>query len=328
MKSKCMLSSTFLLQALLVPSFYFSSGITKVAAFQSNPNIIQSRLCPSHKLLGVITTVESTRNIRNSNKNKNINKRQRYPLILLPMASQVMEEKVQVQTSASKTGSHEDVPKTMSEAIRVFFFSMDGLGPLIISLTLMSLASWRLTDLGPVTAVDLLAFFGTVIFWSFQEHVLHGKLLHSSFDWYGKDIHQGHHDKPYFHISIDPPTLMIVWMATVHLILRALFPLPVAISATLGYAAAGLFYEWAHYIVHTKVKPKNAFMKKMRDNHIRHHCVDHNYWLAFSIPAIDDIFGTNPDVQDIKRRNRKEARSSSSAAAAAATSDAMQRATK
>ena len=47
-------------------------------------------------------------------------------------------------------------------------------------------------------------------------------------------------------------------------------------------------------------------MKQMRDNHIRHHNVDHRYWLAFSIPAVDDFFGTNPDVQEVRRQNKQQ----------------------
>jgi len=224
--------------------------------------------------------------------------------ILSPSSSQTAF--IVSTTKMPKIGSDENVPNTLLEALRVFFFSLDGIGPLIISVVLLNLYSWRLQGMGVLTVADALAFFGCILFWSFQEHVLHGKLLHSDVDWYGKQIHQEHHEKPYFHVSIDPPALMIAWMASAHLILRTFLPLPVAISATLGYATAGLFYEWAHYIVHTKVKPRSKFMKQMRDNHIRHHNVDHRYWLAFSIPAVDDFFGTNPDVQEVRRQNKQQ----------------------
>jgi hypothetical protein len=38
----------------------------------------------------------------------------------------------------------------------------------------------------------------------------------------------------------------------------------------------------------------------MRDNHMRHHLVDDRYWYAFGVPAMDDLFGTNPDVKDAR----------------------------
>ena len=158
----------------------------------------------------------------------------------------------------------------------------------------------------PFTPMDGFAFVGSIVFWLWQEHVLHSKVLHSKSDWYGKAIHQGHHNKDYFHISIDPAPLMLGWLGVAHLVFRSFLPLPIACSATLGYAGAGLFYEWAHFIVHTKVRPKSKFMKRMRDNHIRHHCVDDRFWFAFSAPFVDDIFDTNPDIRTVRARNRQQ----------------------
>jgi hypothetical protein len=53
------------------------------------------------------------------------------------------------------------------------------------------------------------------------------------------------------------------------------------------------------------VKPPNAFWKRVRDNHIRHHLVDDRYWLSFTLPLVDDIFGTNPSVDDVKRKQAR-----------------------
>ena len=139
-----------------------------------------------------------------------------------------------------------------------------------------------------------------------KEHIIHDKLLHSNTDWIGKQIHLEHHKKDYFHISIDPPALLIGWLLTAHLLLRLMLPTPLAITATIGYAIAGMGYEWTHYIVHTKVKPKSAFMTKVRDNHLRHHLVDNHYWFAFTLPFVDDLFGTNPTVKEVRRRRSQQ----------------------
>lgn len=224
----------------------------------------------------------------------------------LPMTYEVKEmEPTTTAKRQSTKAKEEDVPKTLGVALRVFLFSSYSVGPTTVALILAVLFPWRLA-MSPLTAVDWVVFFSTMTFWFFQEHFLHGKMLHSEFDWYGKTVHEGHHDKPYFHISIDPAPLMLAWMATAHAIFQFLLPLPLACTATLAYASAGLFYEWSHFIVHTQVKPTNTFMKRMRDNHIRHHCVDKRYWLGFSLPAIDTILGTNPDVNVIRRRNKQE----------------------
>ncbi len=132
------------------------------------------------------------------------------------------------------------------------------------------------------------------------------KLLHSKADWMSKEIHEGHHANPYFHISIDPAGLMMSWLLKTHLIFCAILPFPMALSATAGYATAGLFYEWAHFIVHTKVRwRKGSYWSRMKDHHVRHHLVDDRYWLGFSVPAVDDLFGTNPNVQEVQREQRK-----------------------
>jgi hypothetical protein len=153
------------------------------------------------------------------------------------------------------------VPTDMADAIRIFFFSRD-YGPLFVVLSIGFFCQWRMNLLPslahpPIQAYldDAVVFAASIVFWWIQEHVLHQKVLHSTHDWKGKKIHQGHHDKPYYHISIDPAPLLLGWMWMAHVVLRlSPLPLPLALSATLGYSVAGLFYEWAHYIVHTKVR--------------------------------------------------------------------------
>lgn len=200
----------------------------------------------------------------------------------------------------------EVIPTTLPGAIRRFFFGKE-CGPLLITASLAAALVWRI-QLGSDAAeivLDLTVFVSMVVFWWFQEHEMHLHLLHSKFDWLGKRIHEEHHEKPYFHISIDPAGLMIGWLAAIHILLRCVLPLPLALSATLGYGLSGLWYEWAHYIVHTKVRPRSRFWKQMRDHHIHHHLVDDRYWLGFSAPAIDDFFGTNPSIQDVKREQKR-----------------------
>lgn len=195
------------------------------------------------------------------------------------------------------------VPTKMLDAVQIFFFSRHH-GPLWVVMSIMYFGVWRIQMSSAIEVLDALVFGATVLFWSVQEHFLHQKVLHSTQDWIGKQIHQGHHDKPYYHISIDPASLLLVWMMVAHMVLRLLLPLPLALTATLGYCLAGLFYEWAHYIVHTKVRFKSGFWKRVKDNHMRHHMVDHDYWFSFSLPWIDDLFGTNPPVKQVKRQIR------------------------
>jgi sterol desaturase/sphingolipid hydroxylase (fatty acid hydroxylase superfamily) len=197
----------------------------------------------------------------------------------------------------------------MTQALRVFFLSGD-YGPSMIVATIVGMTQWRLQSNYSTSWSDVAVFFAAILLWSFQEYFLHDQVLHSDQDWWGKQIHQEHHDKPYYHVSIDPAPLLLGWMMVAHVVLfRCWLPLPLAVSATLGYSVAGLFYEWTHYIVHTKVRFRgwtSRFWIRVRDNHVRHHRICSDYWYAFSVPWMDDLFRSNPTVQDVQRRLRRE----------------------
>mmetsp|Transcript_8129 Transcript_8129/g.18686 ORF Transcript_8129/g.18686 Transcript_8129/m.18686 type:complete len:316 (+) Transcript_8129:118-1065(+) len=205
------------------------------------------------------------------------------------------------------------VPSKWSQALRRFF--LEEIGPPLVVLSICGFAYARFKLSSVFTVADTLIFTCSIMFWWIQEYFFHRVLLHSPFAWIGKSIHQNHHDKTYFHVSVDPPALILGWLFAAHLILKSILPWGLCLSATIGYAGAGLAYEWSHYIVHTKVKPTriesstnpvvatlSKYYSSMRDNHIRHHRIDDGNWFAFSVPAMDDAFYTNPRVEEMSRR--------------------------
>ena len=109
-----------------------------------------------------------------------------------------------VSTHDNTTHREPPVPTTLREALNVFFLDQYN-GPRLIVAILCGLATCRtfMSEV-PVTTMDAVVASLAIVFWWFQEHFLHKYLLHSKLDWYGKEIHEGHHSKPYFHISIDP----------------------------------------------------------------------------------------------------------------------------
>ena len=64
--------------------------------------------------------------------------------------------------------------------------------------------------------------------------------------------------------------------------------------------AAGLVYEFTHYIVHTRVVPTATWARTIRDNHVKHHMRNEDYWFAFTTPALDRWLGTAPAPMDVK----------------------------
>ena len=225
------------------------------------------------------------------------------------------------------------VPSTWSQALLIFFLG-DNIGPLLAALTISGfiLVRSQLLSEFPFSISELLLFISFTVTWWAQEYIIHRMMLHSSFDWIGKSIHAEHHDKYYFHVSIDPPMLLLGWLFAAHFIFRAVMPKwHFCLTATVGYSLAGFVYVWSHYIVHTKVKPNvikassptygqlsivqrrviQPIMRgyaKMRANHIRHHLIDSRYWYAFSVTEMDDFFGTNPSVKDVARGKGRELR--------------------
>lgn len=229
--------------------------------------------------------------------------RNKLPLRIAPLFALSEEEpaiSLQNNEAAKKIKYIEQVPKTMKEALHRFFLGPD-YGPILTVLVIFSLVFLRVSS-GIVPQKigfhDVTAFTFSILFWSVQEHFMHQKLLHSNFDWMGKEIHEGHHERDYFHVSIDPAWLILGWLGAVFVMVCVVSPIPfpIGLSFTIGYAMAGLFYEWCHYFVHTRVKVKNSYFKKVRQHHIKHHLVNDSYWFGFSVPAIDDFFGTNPPI--------------------------------
>ncbi len=213
----------------------------------------------------------------------------------------------------------ESVPSTWSHAFHRFFIREPG--PPLVLLSISGFIFARIQSSLPYSTAELSIFASSIIVWWIQEYFFHRILLHSPCQWLGKSIHQTHHGKNYFHVSIDPPELLLGWLLCAHLILKSVLPWHYCLSATIGYALAGLVYEWSHYIVHTKVRPPptgtdrttsfflsetfSRLFSQMRDNHMRHHLVDDRYWYSFSIPAMDDLFDTNPNVKEVRRLQGK-----------------------
>mmetsp|Transcript_39571 Transcript_39571/g.112228 ORF Transcript_39571/g.112228 Transcript_39571/m.112228 type:complete len:297 (-) Transcript_39571:1502-2392(-) len=187
-------------------------------------------------------------------------------------------------------GENKPAPKELGEVLLVFFTHPSVLA---IVTALTCLGSLRLGYL--VTWADATVSSGICSLWLLQEWVIHAKLLHSSFDWMGKRIHESHHAEDYFHISIDPPGLILPAMALSAGVFYAAMPTAaLGLTATLTYFLMGLLYEFNHYLVHTRYIPKNSLGRAIRRNHMLHHNRNPNYWLSFTLPSVDDLFGTNP----------------------------------
>ena len=197
--------------------------------------------------------------------------------------------------------------RTHREAVRVFFSKR---GPKTIRN--IAIGSWLARALlGPPGPRDVVAAATAIAVWPLQEWLLHKYVLH----WRPRTIagveidpafsraHRKHHVDPR---DVDTTLLPI---ATIHGAAPvaaagwlALFgPTRAALTAMATYTTMTLFYEWTHFIVHTNVKPRTKYGERVRRNHRLHHYRHEGSWFAFTVPAIDRWFGTDPDPDTIAK---------------------------
>jgi hypothetical protein len=149
----------------------------------------------------------------------------------------------------------------------------------------------------PLGTNDAIAVALTVPTWSVQEWFIHGHFLHTSESWYGSDIHKWHHELPYLHVSLDGSRLATVWFLAVGAIAvgagRITGALPTCLTVLATYTFCGGFYEMVHYLAHTSI-PLPSYFELLRKRHTLHHMVSNKNWLAFTMPPVDTLFGTDP----------------------------------
>jgi len=193
-----------------------------------------------------------------------------------------------------------DVPRTVPSAFRKFFSHPTAK----FIATAFGLTALGRASLGNLRTADAVVAFATAVAWCLQEWVIHDKLLHSEREWFAKDIHRWHHELPYFHVSLDGIGLAAVWFSVVGacaLAAGAVFrAIPASLTGLTVYTLFGGLYEASHFLAHTRV-PLPKPLQNIRNHHMRHHVVNDEYWLAFTIPAIDNVFGTNPRPSDVGR---------------------------
>ena len=72
-------------------------------------------------------------------------------------------------------------------------------------------------------------------------------------------------------------------------------------TATFAYTVMGLFYEFVHYLAHTKVQPKWEFLRNIKAHHMKHHLIDDRFWQTFTWTEIDRFMGTAPGAKELQR---------------------------
>ena len=66
------------------------------------------------------------------------------------------------------------------------------------------------------------------------------------------------------------------------------------LTALLAAYVSLAHYEWVHLMVHTRVKLRTPYYKRLATNHRLHHYRNEHYWLGVTSNLGDRVLGTYP----------------------------------
>ncbi|CAI5471408.1 unnamed protein product [Closterium sp. Yama58-4] len=173
---------------------------------------------------------------------------------------QEVQQQVQEEVEAE-----EEVPRTMVQAVTCFLRQPGVLLGIAATLSATCLRAthphWGVQDTAVATAA--------VCWWLLQEWVLHAKLLHSSFPWWGRSIHAKHHRRPYHHVSVDKPDVVVPVIVGAAIVSRLIFGAStLSLTALMAYYLMAITYEWTHFLVHTHVPMHSWISRSIKNAHI------------------------------------------------------------
>jgi hypothetical protein len=160
-----------------------------------------------------------------------------------------------------------------------------------------AVGSWSAWDLAPVAA--LLAL------WPLQEWLIHVVILH----WkprtlFGRELdfavprkHRAHHaDQTDLGLVFIPLSSYVYTLPLLVLLWLALSPnRPLALTGLTAYLALALHYEWVHFLVHTRWRPRWRPYRVLWQNHRLHHFKNEHYWFGVTRRGADRLLGTRPE---------------------------------
>lgn len=197
-------------------------------------------------------------------------------------------------------------PSTLLDAVRVFFRHGS---PRILLVLAASTTGVRLL-LGGFGLIDLLVVVAIVALWPIQEWLIHVFILHfepktvfgRAVDLRVAQKHRAHHRDPwridlvFIPLHVYPLSIPVHFMAW----LLLMPTLALGFTGLAFFLLMALHYEWVHYIVHTRYKPRTAYYQRLWRNHRLHHNKNEKYWMGVTMLGGDRLLGTAPDPKSVE----------------------------
>jgi hypothetical protein len=189
-------------------------------------------------------------------------------------------------------------PTTLAEAVPRFFRHPS---PAILVTALAAALTVRLS-LGGFGPADLVPLAALLVLWPFEEWLIHVFLLHAKpfmlfgrrFDLALAQKHRRHHAEPEnLAILFIPLASYLYSLPLVGLLWWAVTPrLELALTGIAVHLALGLRYEWVHFLIHTRYRPRTWWFRRLWRNHRLHHFRNERHWYGVTMLAGDRVLGT------------------------------------
>jgi hypothetical protein len=142
--------------------------------------------------------------------------------------------------------------------------------------------------------------------WSAHRWVLHLRPTRIGpwvVDPYFARRHRQHHLNPSHFPDVFLPVPVVVGAFAFLGLAGALAGVPLAVVWTFlaAMATASLLYEWVHFVAHCDFRPRSAWLRQVVHRHRLHHYRSEQRWYAFTLPGVDDVFGTGGDGRSVPR---------------------------
>jgi Fatty acid hydroxylase superfamily len=176
---------------------------------------------------------------------------------------------------------------------------------ILIAATAASLvARLSIGDFAPADAGVALTIIAV---WPLQEWLIHVFILHyrpitirgRTLDFPVPRSHRAHHRDPWDIPLLFIPTHVFLYAIPIQLAFWFLV-VPTRALGTTGlavYFALTLHYEWVHFLVHTRYRPRSRIYDRLWRNHRLHHFKNEGYWYGVTMLAGDRLMRTAPDVK-------------------------------
>lgn len=195
---------------------------------------------------------------------------------------------------------------TLGNELRYF---MSRTTPRIIAPLLLVSLGARMA-LGGWSGWDAVVVAGLLTVHPFTEWLIHVYILH----WKPKQIlgkkvdplvsrkHREHHRDPreVEWIFIPLPVLAKALPVSALAFVLAFPTLQLALTATTAGLAILLGYEWTHYLIHSRYKPKGRLYRYVHRAHRLHHFKNENFWFGVTVHMADHVLGTFPAKDEVE----------------------------